>query len=96
MVKPTCPLPLDRQAHLGDHVRMDSKPVKQPQWALESTNSIVRSLVKMNVRVTRSNYIDLNYLGDYDPKQSLPAELEMSLPEPLRLYDEDGRERSHG
>jgi hypothetical protein len=75
---------------------MDSKPVRQPQWALKSTDSIVRSLVKENVLVTRSSYIDFNYLGDYDPKRSLPAELEMSLPEPLRLYDEDGRERKHG
>jgi hypothetical protein len=87
-------LPLDDQAYMSDHILMDKKPVKQPQWALESTNSIVRSLVKMNILVSRSSYIDFNYLGEYDPKQSLPAELEMSLPEPLRLYDEDGRERA--
>ena len=75
---------------------MGSYQVKQPKWALESTSGVVRMLVAQNIEVTRNNYIELAYLGDYVASNYLPPELEMSLPEPLRMLDEEtGRERKH-
>jgi uncharacterized protein YfaT (DUF1175 family) len=75
---------------------MESNQVKQPKWALESTSGVVRMLVAQNIKVTRKNYIELAYLGDYVASNYLPPELEMSLPEPLRMLDEEtGRESKH-
>ena len=75
---------------------MESNQVKQPKWALESTSIVVRKLIALNVEVTRKNYIELAYLGKHDASNYLPPELEMSLPEPLRMLDEEtGRERKH-
>jgi hypothetical protein len=36
-----------------------------------------------DIPITRANYIALNWMGDYDPAQPLPAELEAELPEEL-------------
>lgn len=72
------------------------KSVNQPKWALESKDGVVKTLVAQDIPVTRRNYIELAYLGEHDPGSYLPAELEMSLPEPLRMLDgRTGRERKH-
>jgi len=38
-----------------------------------------------HIPVTRENYIGLDFLGDYDPKEMLPAELEAALPKEIQL-----------
>lgn len=45
-------------------------------------------LKENNLPVTRENYINVNWMGDYDPAEPLPAELEASLPEELQLKGE--------
>ena len=50
-------------------------------------------LKKNGIPVTRENYIGLNWAGDYDSKQALPAELEASLPEELQL---NAKENNNG
>lgn len=83
-------------AFSGHSSGMESNQVKQPKCALESTSGVVRMLVAQNIKVTRKNYIELAYLGDYVASNYPPPELEMSLPEPLRMLDEEtGRERKH-
>lgn len=47
-------------------------------------------LKKNNIPVTRENYVGLNFLGDYDPKEALPAELEADLPKELQIEKEKG------
>jgi hypothetical protein len=47
-------------------------------------------LKKNKIPVTRENYIGLDFAGDYDPKQPLPAELEASLPKELQLNKKEG------
>lgn len=75
---------------------MGFKPANQPKWALVSTSGVVRMLISENIEVTRKSYIELAYLGEFDASNYLPPELEMSLPEPLRMLDEEtGRERKH-
>lgn len=46
-------------------------------------------LKENNLPVTRENYINVNWMGDYDPAEPLPAELEASLPEELQLKGEE-------
>lgn len=75
---------------------MGFKPANQPKWALVSTSGVVRMLISENIEVARKSYIELAYLGEFDASKYLPPELEMSLPEPLRMLDEEtGRERKH-
>jgi hypothetical protein len=38
-----------------------------------------------HIPITRENYIGLDFLGDYDPKEMLPAELEAGLPKELQI-----------
>lgn len=42
-------------------------------------------LKKNNIPITRKNYIEMNFMGDYPADQPLPAELEASLPEELQM-----------
>jgi hypothetical protein len=49
---------------------------------------IVEYLNKLNLRVTRENYISINWCGDYEWDTPLPAELEASLPEVLQMNPE--------
>lgn len=44
-------------------------------------------LEKNKIPVTRENYVGLNWLGDLDPKEPLPAELEAELPDDLQHPD---------
>lgn len=75
---------------------MPKKHVAQPKWALVSEDLVVKMLIKANVKVTRKNYVRLAFLSDYEPLKRLPAELEMDLPEPLRMWDaERGCVRKH-
>jgi hypothetical protein len=47
-------------------------------------DSIVAYLKKLNIPVTRENYIAVNWMGDYPADEPLPAELEASLPKELQ------------
>ncbi len=44
-------------------------------------------LKKNEIPVTRANYVEVNWMGDYDPKEPLPAELEAEIPEELQHED---------
>lgn len=66
---------------------------KQPKWALESDDPVVQLLVSVGTLVNRKNYIRLAFLGDQNEKRMLPAEYEADLPEPLRLWDDEGNKR---
>lgn len=48
------------------------------------SDPIVEYLKKNGIPVTRHNYIGLNWMGDFDPDEELPAELEADLPEELQ------------
>lgn len=61
--------------------------MRTPRWVLESNDEIVKFLRDNKIPVTRANYIGLNWLGDYDPSEPLPAELEMDLPEELQFQE---------
>jgi hypothetical protein len=50
---------------------------------------IIEYMKENDIPVTRDNYIGLNWLGDYDPSEPLPAELEADLPEELQIHDEE-------
>jgi hypothetical protein len=51
-------------------------------------DAIIKYLEKLGLPITRDNYVLLNWVGDADPKQPLPAELEASLPKNLQLKAE--------
>ena len=51
-------------------------------------DSVVEYLKKLNLPVTRENYIAINWMGDYPANKPLPAELEASLPEELQWPEE--------
>ncbi len=72
---------------------MSEGPVIQPTWALDSDDVVVQFLVKTGTLVNRANYIRVAFMGDQDEDEELPAEYEAGLPEPLRLWDDDGNER---
>lgn len=46
---------------------------------------VMNYLKEHNIPVTRENYIEINWMGEVDPKQPLPAELEAEMPESLQL-----------
>ena len=60
---------------------------------MESDDPVVRLLVKFGTVVNRANYVRLAFMGDQDGNSALPAEYEAGLPEPLRLWDQDGNRR---
>ncbi len=68
-------------------------PIEQPAWALESDDSVVQFLVKSGTHVNRANYIRVAFMGDQDEDGLLTAEYEAGLPEPLRVWDQDGNRR---
>jgi hypothetical protein len=72
---------------------MNNDPVKPPQWALESDDAVVKLLLKFGTQVNRANYIRLAFFGERDEDGELDAELEFGLPEPLRRWDENGKDR---
>lgn len=72
---------------------VNKKSLHQPKWALESKDAVVQLLVRMGTPVNRANYIRIAFMGDRDEGQELPAEYEAELPEPLRLWDDDGNRR---
>lgn len=47
----------------------------------------LKYMKEANIPITRDNYVELNWMGDYDPKQPLPAELESEIPEELQHPD---------
>lgn len=49
----------------------------------------VEYLKENGLPVTRENYINTNWLGEYDPAEPLPAELEASLPEELQMKEKN-------
>ena len=55
-------------------------------------DQIIEYLKENDIPVTRESYIGLNWMGQYDPKQPLPAELEAELPEELQLHEESEEE----
>lgn len=55
-------------------------------------DKIIEYLKDNDIPVTRENYIGLNWMGDYDPSEPLPPELEMELPEELQLHEEEPEE----
>ena len=71
----------------------NDQPVRQPQWALDSDDAVVQILVNSGTLVNRANYIRIAFMGDESEDEELPAEYEAGLPEPLRLWDDDGNER---
>jgi hypothetical protein len=71
----------------------EDQPVRQPEWALDSDDAVVRILVNSGTLVNRANYIRLAFMGDEPEDEELPAEYEAGLPEPLRAWDDDGNER---
>lgn len=72
---------------------MSESPVIQPTWALDSDDGVVQFLVKAGTLVNRANYIRVAFMGDEPEDEELPAEYEAGLPEPLRAWDDDGKER---
>jgi uncharacterized lipoprotein YmbA len=48
---------------------------------------VLNYLKKNNIPVTRQSYIEYNWLGQYDWRKPLPAELEAELPKELQLKD---------
>ena len=42
-------------------------------------------LEKNHLPINRENYVGINWMGDLDPKQQLPAELEAGLPKELQI-----------
>ena len=50
---------------------------------------VMNYLKEHNIPVTRENYIEINWMGDYDPSKPLPAELEAELPSALQMQDEE-------
>ena len=60
----------------------DSNPVRQPKWALESDDTVVKLLVKAGTLVTRANYIRVAFFGEQG--DDLDAEYEAGLPPELQ------------
>ena len=55
-------------------------------------DSVLEYLRDNDIPVTRENYIGLNWMGEYDPTQPLPAELEAELPEGLQMSEGEPQE----
>jgi hypothetical protein len=49
---------------------------------------VLNYMEENNIPITRKNYIEINWMGDRDPNEPLPAELESELPPALQLHDE--------
>ncbi len=45
---------------------------------------LLNYMKKNNIPITRENYINANWMGDRDPDQQLPPELETELPEQIQ------------
>lgn len=50
---------------------------------------VLNYMEENNIPITRKNYIEINWMGDYDPSKPLPAELEAELPSALQMQDEE-------
>ena len=50
---------------------------------------VLNYMEENNSPITRKNYIEINWMGDYDPSKPLPAELEAELPSALQMQDEE-------
>lgn len=50
---------------------------------------VLNYMEENNIPVNRKNYIEINWMGDYDPSKPLPAELEAELPSALQMQDEE-------
>lgn len=50
---------------------------------------VLNFMEENNIPITRKNYIEINWMGDYDPSKPLPAELEAELPSALQMQDEE-------
>ena len=50
---------------------------------------VLNFMEENNIPITRMNYIEINWMGDYDPSKPLPAELEAELPSALQMQDEE-------
>ena len=48
---------------------------------------VIDYMKKNDIPVTRENYIEINWMGEVDPKQPLPAELEAEMPEALQIKE---------
>ena len=48
---------------------------------------VIEYLKSKNIPVNRRNYIDVNWLGQWDHNKPLPAELEAEMPEELQHPD---------
>lgn len=57
-----------------------------------NTDHVLEYLRDNDIPVTRANYIGLNWMGEYDPAQPLPAELEAELPEGLQMHEGEAQE----
>ena len=51
------------------------------------TDYVLDYMKKNDIPMTRKNYIELNWMGQADPNQPLPAELEAEMPEELQHSD---------
>ena len=67
--------------------------VLQPAWAFETDDAVVQFLIKCGTPVNRANYIRVAFMGEQDQDGVLDAEYEAGLPEPLRVWDQDGNRR---
>ena len=50
---------------------------------------VLNYMEENNIPITRKNYIEINWMGDYDPSKPLPAELEAELPPALQMNEEE-------
>ena len=48
---------------------------------------VIEYMKSKNIPVNRKNYIDVNWLGQWDHNKPLPAELEAEMPEELQHPD---------
>ena len=47
---------------------------------------------KNNLPMDRETYVEINWMGVYDPRKPLPAELESEIPEEFQLKSEKGED----
>jgi hypothetical protein len=66
-----------------------SEKAPQKSFGLPGKDITLDALKRRNMPVTRENYILMNWMGDYDPSEPLPAELEAELPDFLQLDAEE-------